>query len=239
MDPQGENFPMPLRKVLITGSSSGIGEATVDFLLEQGHEVWGIARREDNRSHPRFHAHTLDLIKIHTLRQKDFHLFTEVDAVILNAGQGLFGHLEKCSIKQIQQTFELNTLSPIYLVKYLLPNLKKKQLADIIFIGSEAALAGKKEGSVYCASKFALRGFAQSLRLECASTNVRISMIQPGMVRTPFFDSLSFKPQAGSMHALSPNAVASAVQMVLSAHPETIFDEILLTPQKRAIEKKK
>ena len=237
MGSKKENFFMPVRKVLVTGSSSGIGKAIVDHLLDQGHEVWGLARRAQQRDQDRFHPCSFDLNKIKAMHQKKFAQFSDIDAVVCNAGKGLFGQLEQLSIDQIQSTFELNTLSTIYLIKYLLPGLKKKASADLIFIGSKAALAGKSQGSIYCASKFALRGFAQSLRLECASTNVRVATIQPGMVRTPFFDSLSFQPKAGEMHALAPEEIARTVDFILSARRETIFDEIVLTPQKRAVKK--
>ncbi|MEM7175063.1 MAG: SDR family oxidoreductase [Chlamydiota bacterium] len=230
---------MSVRKILITGSSSGIGKAIVDHLLAQGHEVWGLSRRKQQRHHPQFHPCSLDLTKVSTMRQKDFAVFDAVDAVIFSAGKGLFGHLEQLSIQHIRDTFELNTLSVIYLIKYLLPGLKKKPSADIIFIGSKAALAGSKQGSIYCATKFALRGFAQSLRLECASTQVRVAIIQPGMVRTPFFDTLSFEPEVGEMHALDPKEVAHTVQLILSTQRETIFDEIVLSPQKQSVKKTK
>jgi short-subunit dehydrogenase len=88
----------------------------------------------------------------------------------------------------------LNFVSQSFLAKEFLPALKRKALADLIFIGSEAALAGSRKGSIYCASKFALRGFSQSLRDECAKSSVRVSLINPGMVKTDFFQSLTFEP---------------------------------------------
>ncbi len=226
------------RCVLVTGSSSGIGLAITLHLLAQGHTVWGVSRSKQVIDHPRFYSSPFDLTRLKTARTKDFSHFKTVDALVCNAGRGLFGHLEKCSIAAIQKTFELNTLSAIYLVKYFLPILKKKPLADIIFIGSRAALAGKKEGSIYCASKFALRGFAQSLRLECAPSSVRVATIQPGMVRTPFFETLAFEPQEGKMHAIDPQEIARTVELILASPPETVFDEIVLSPQKHAVKKK-
>ena len=241
MDTKQEAICMSVKKrrVLVTGSSSGIGRAITLHLLDQGHTVWGISRSsQQDIDHPRFNSFPFDLTRLKTAHAKDFSPFEPVDALICNAGQGLFGHLETCSIAAIQKTFEINTLSTIYLVKHLLPTLKQKDLADIIFIGSRAALAGKKEGSIYCASKFALRGFAQSLRLECASSSVRVATIQPGMVRTPFFNQLSFEPQEGKMHALDPREIARTVELILASPPEAVFDEIVLSPHKHAVKKK-
>ena len=70
------------------------------------------------------------------------------------------------------------------------PKLKRNGNSRVIYMGSEAALRGAKRGSLYCAAKFGLRGFAQSLRQECASSGVHVSIINPGMVNTPWFDRL-------------------------------------------------
>ena len=65
--------------------------------------------------------------------------------------------------------------------------MKKIGKGDVIFIGSEAALNGSRKGTIYCASKFALRGFAQALRDECSKSSIRVTIINPGMVKTGFF----------------------------------------------------
>lgn len=224
------------RKVLITGASRGIGKAAADLLLKEGHEVWGIARTISSE-HPRFHPHSLDLSDLDSLPEK-LQLFTHVDTIICNVGKGQFGHLEELSYHQIRSLIDLNFLSHVYLIKTLLPHLKKKEQADIIFIGSEAGLAGKRKGSIYCASKFALRGFAQSLRDECATSSVRVSLIQPGMVRTPFYDTLSFSPGDEPSHAILPEDVASMILAILNMRHDTVLDEIILSPKKKMIAKK-
>lgn len=227
---------MRLRKVLITGASRGIGRATAERLLDIGHEVWGIARTAE-KFHEKFHPHRIDLSDLEELPQK-LSPFRDMDTIICNVGKGYFGHLEELSFAQIRSLMDLNFLSHVCLIKELLPYLKKQEEADIIFIGSEAALAGKRKGSIYCASKFALRGFAQSLREECSTSTVRVSIIQPGMVRTPFYDSLSFDPGEDPSHAILPEDVAEMIDSILSMRHETIFDEIVLSPKKRVIQKK-
>ena len=164
--------------------------------------------------------------------------FQDVDAVVCNVGRGHFGHLEELSFKQIRSLIDLNFLSHVYLIKKLLPHLKKKQRADIIFIGSEASLVGKEKGSIYCSSKFALRGFAQSLRGECSRSSVHVSMIQPGMVRTPFYDTLSFQPGEEETHAILPEDVAEITALILKMRAGTVCDEIVLSPMKKVIQKK-
>jgi 3-hydroxy acid dehydrogenase/malonic semialdehyde reductase len=225
-----------MRRVLITGTSSGIGKATCIRLLSDGHEVFGIARRKQEIDHAHFHPAMIDLSKLDTLPEvcKCFHA---VDAIICNAGKGHFGHLEELSFEQIRSIIDLNFLSHVYLIKTLLPYLKTKEHADIIFIGSEAALKGKARGSVYAASKFAMRGFAQSLREECRASGVRVSIIHPGMVRSSFHDDLSFSPGDEPSHAIEPEDVAKIISMILAMRKGTVCDEICLTPHKTMIRK--
>jgi len=225
------------RRVLVTGASSGIGLAITEKLLEDGHEVWGIARRPQEKKHERFHPHSLDLSDLENLPDK-LEPFTAVDAIICNVGRGHFGNLEELSFEQIRSLIDLNFLSHVYLIKKLLPDLKKQSRADIIFIGSEASLAGKQKGSIYCASKFALRGFAQSLRDECSRSPVHVSMVQPGMVRTSFYDTLNFHPGNEETHAILPEDIAEMIALILKMRAGTVCDEIVLSPMKKVIQKK-
>ena len=225
------------RNVLITGVSSGIGAAIRNKLLKEGEEVFGISRQIPNYSHPHFHPYAIDLSDLKTLPSK-LASFENIDALICNVGRGHFGSLEELSLKQMHSLMNLNFFSHIYLIKTLLMSLKKKKRSDIIFIGSEASLAGKQKGSIYSASKFALRGFAQSLREECARTPLQISMIQPGMVRTSFYDHLYFEPGKEESHAILPEDIAEIVALILKMRQGTICDEIILSPQKKVIRKK-
>jgi NADP-dependent 3-hydroxy acid dehydrogenase YdfG len=122
-----------------------------------------------------------------------------------------------------------------YLTKALLPSLKRKAKADLIYIGSEAALKGSRKGAIYCASKFALRGFSQALREECAKSNVRVCLINPGMVKTEFFDQLAFEPGEDASNYLLPEDVAEAVSYVLGSNEQMVVDEINLNPLNRVV----
>ena len=118
----------------------------------------------------------------------------------------------------------------------VVPALKQRGKGDLIVIGSESALRAGRRGSVYCATKFGLRGFALSLREECSSAGVRVTVIHPGMTRTPFFDQLDFAPGPAAENAIEPEDVATAVNMVLDTRPETVFDEIEISPLKKVID---
>ena len=152
-----------------------------------------------------------------------------------NAGFGKFQSLENFSIKQIQSFLDLNLLSHILVCQFLVKHFKKKMGGDIIIMGSEAGVLGKKKSTLYSAAKFGLRGFSQALRDEASSSNIRVCLINPGMVRSPFFDNLNFYPGRNFENAIEPSDVAAAVMDILATRRGTIIDEINLSPAKKTI----
>ncbi len=232
------------RTVLVTGASSGIGRAIARNLLRQGHDVIGVSRDCGQFKTPmaNFYPSQLDLSLLDELPQKIRELegqFPALDAVVFSAGVGHFGSLEEFSHKQIQALMALNFTSPVFVTRTLLPFLKRKTRSDLIYIGSEAALKGSRKGTIYCASKFALRGFTQALREECSADNVRVCLINPGMVRTAFFDKLGFAPGDNDSNYLLPEDIADAVSYVIHSRAHTVIDEINLNPATKVVKKKK
>jgi NADP-dependent 3-hydroxy acid dehydrogenase YdfG len=229
-------------KILVSGSSSGIGLALCQQLLDDGHHLIGLARRTQSLQHANFIPLTIDLANLDTLptRLDELHRdHSPLDALICNAGQGHFGDLEQFSYAQIRTLIDLNFTSQAYLVRALLPAMKEQNQGHIVFTGSEAALRGTQKGSIYCAGKFALRGFAQALREECARSGIRITLVNPGMVRSSFFDELDFGPGADPDNYVEPEDVACVIAQALAARAGTVIDEINLSPQKKVIDFKK
>lgn len=231
------------RRVLVTGATSGIGRAICERLLGDGHRVVGIGRdfAKVDFGSDRFEAVELDLERLDELPAKLAELsrrLDDLDALVLNAGRGEFGHLEEFSYPQIRSLLDLDLVSPIFLARAFLPAMKRRGRGLLLFMGSEAALRGARRGSLYCASKFALRGFAQALREECAKSGVRVSVLHPGMVDTPFFYPLSFAPGEEPDQALAADEVADTVAFVLAQRPGMVLDEIVLSPLKRVVRSK-
>jgi NADP-dependent 3-hydroxy acid dehydrogenase YdfG len=232
------------RTVLVTGASSGIGRAIAQNLLQLGHAVIGASRdcRKFTRQMENFSPVQLDLSQLSELPKKIFQLqkkFPNIDAVVFSAGLGQFGSVEEFSYLQIEALMTLNFTSQVFLTKALLPALKRKASSDLIYIGSEAALKGSRKGAVYCASKFAVRGFTQALREECGKSNVRVCLINPGMVKTAFFEHLAFEPGDHDSNAILPEDVAAAVSYILGSREQIVIDEINMTPLNKVVKFKK
>lgn len=232
------------RTVLVAGASSGIGRAVARLLLAQGHTVIGLSRDKAKfrHGHPGFFAAELDLAELDGVEAGAKRLqaeFPDLDAVVFAAGYGQFGGLEQFSYSQIERLLTVNFTAQAFLTRALLPKLKQKTHSNLVYIGSEAALKGSRNGSIYCASKFALRGFTQALRDECGKTGVRVSLVNPGMVDTAFFETLNFAPGKQPEQALRAEDVAGAVAYVLNASPYCAVDEINLSPLNKVIDFKK
>ena len=229
------------RTLLVTGASKGIGRAIADKALAEGCRVIGISREWPSNagSGTAFTGISLDLSLTDDLpgKLKSLHLqHPEIDGIVCNAGIGRFGSLEEFSPAQIRELIDLNLTASILLAREVLPAFKKRNAGNLIFMGSEAAVSGGKKGAVYSATKFAVRGLAQSLREECAGSGVRVGIVNPGMVDTGFFDGMNFRPGKAPGDHLTPEDVADAVWLMLSARTGAVIDEINLSPQKKVIQ---
>ena len=226
--------------VLVTGSSSGIGYEITSNLLDLGAKVIGIARNHDksvleNKNYTTYSCDVSNHDKFETLLKQILKNHPQINCLVSNAGYGNFGPLENYSTLQINKFLATNLTAHLVITKHLLPHFKRNKMGDIIFIGSEAGLKGTKNGSLYCAAKFGLRGFSEALSKDVAKNNVKVCIINPGMVGTDFFKKLDFEPGDSEENTISLNDISSTVAYILGLSRNTIVDEINLSPLKKAI----
>jgi 3-hydroxy acid dehydrogenase / malonic semialdehyde reductase len=227
------------KKILITGVSSGIGKATAELLLKEGFSIVGISRRRSSLEGQKdFHSFCFDLTQLDQLPEffkKVEEAHPQIDGLICNAATGYFGHLEELCVTKMRKVVDLNFLSPVLLLHHFFPQFKKRKNGEIFLIGSEAADKEQKQGSIYGATKAALRSFARAIKEECRYSGVKVHLISPGMVRTPFYDDLSFSPSDKEDAALLPQDIAKIILFILTLEKQVLLEEITLSPLRKEI----
>ena len=181
------------KKVLITGGSSGIGKATAIDLVGKGAIVCITGRNkvklEKIASEINAIPIHLDVSKYNSIAVKTldaFHSMGGIDVLINNAGIGEFAKLEDIKINHFESIFATNVFGLTMLTQEVVKFFKTQQYGMIINIGSSAATSGFPSGSVYCASKFALRGLTECWRHELRRDNIRVVLVNPSEVPTAF-----------------------------------------------------
>ena len=225
------------KNIIVTGSSSGIGLSITKILLKNKANVIGISRKNPNFSSQNYQHIEFDLSKIESEYEKLRNLIKDkpIEGLISNAGSGKLESLENFSPKQITEFINLNLNSHIIITRLLLPNFKANNNGFLIYIGSEASYKVGKYGSIYSACKFGLRGFVKSIRIETSLNNVKVTQINPGIVKTPFYNNLKISPGTEHDEFIEPNDIADVVIDVLKMRKGTVIDEINLTSQKQII----
>lgn len=232
-----------MSNIVVTGASSGIGLALCNALVRRGDSVVGVARSApgelmdavtESGLYHHIQADLSELGGVDSVMQRIFSA-GQVETAVLCHGFGDFGNLEEFSAQRIERLINTNFTSHVLIARHLLPHLKRNGSGQLIFIGSEAGIRAGKRGAVYSAGKYALRGFARALREECASSEIRISIINPGMVNTHFFESLDFVPGEDEAHSLHADDVVRAIILAIDLPSNAVVDEIHISPLKRVI----
>ena len=204
-------------KVLITGGSSGIGKATAIELIKKGAKVSITGRdfnkldnvaTEINAIPVHLDVSNYDLIASKT--SEAISLMGGLDVLINNAGIGEFSKLEDVNVAQFEKVFSTNVFGLTILTQQVVKHFKKQQQGTIINIGSTAASSGFPTGSVYCASKFALRGLTECWRHELRRENIRVILVNPSEVTTAF-NSDNRKEREEVANKLSSYEIAHAI----------------------------
>jgi NAD(P)-dependent dehydrogenase (short-subunit alcohol dehydrogenase family) len=184
--------------VLITGSSSGIGQATARLFTERGWNVAATARNPADLS-PLTGANLLalpldvtDEASIASAVAETLARFGSIDVLVNNAGYGLFGPLEGTSTEQLEAQFRTNVFGVAAMIRQVVPLMRQRHAGTIITISSTGGRVASPFAAAYHASKYALEGLCESLRFELKPQGIRVKLVEPGHVKTGFIRSLSW-----------------------------------------------
>ena len=183
-----------MKKIFLTGASSGIGWAIAERLWAEGHEVWGTARDAERVPvFARLHAVALDLADAGAVRPSFEAALADAgyfDVVINNAGSGHFDPAASVSTEMVAQQFQVLALAQIQLCQLGLAAMQQSGGGMIINISSMAARLPVPYMSAYNAAKAAMASFTMTLQLELAGSNIHVIDIQPADIRTSFNDAV-------------------------------------------------
>lgn len=243
---------MPARRVaglrvVVTGGSSGIGRQLAMQLASSGARVLATARRANRLAEltdeiPATASGSIDTLA-GDLTDPEHRAaiaawtaghWGAIDVLINNAGGGAIGPFASADPERLRRIMEINFFAPVELTRQLMPLLRGGTRPAILIVGSVLALRGVPRKSEYCAAKFALRGWAESIRVELVHEGIEVLQIHPSTTRSEFFDSLTDTPAGESsknVGSMEPAAVASAAIRGLVRSRR----ELILSPGGRAL----
>ncbi len=237
--------------VLITGASSGLGAETACYLAAKGAVVFLGARRQDkieqlvsdiNKKGGQAYAVTIDVTNAQDLNKfvsVALKRFGKVDVLINNAGVMQRALIEELKVQEWEQMIDVNIKGMLYGIAAALPVMKIQQFGHIINVASVAGHKVNAGGTVYSATKFAVRALSEGLRQEVKPYNIRTTIISPGAMDTELVNGSSGAKSRENLqkyyeqNAISADAFARAVTYAIEQPEEVDINEILLRPTRQ------
>ncbi|MBU9724059.1 MULTISPECIES: SDR family NAD(P)-dependent oxidoreductase [Bacillaceae] len=187
--------------IAITGASSGIGRdmaievakrrGTPILLARSYEKLEKLAEEIEQSTNQRPHFYTLDVTNEDEVREvfeKIYKSVGTIDVLINNAGFAIFDYVHEATVDEVKSMFDVNVFGAIACTKLVLPHMIKNGKGHVIFVASQAGKLATPKSSGYSATKHAVLGFANSLRMELADRDIKVSTVNPGPIKTPFFD---------------------------------------------------
>jgi NAD(P)-dependent dehydrogenase (short-subunit alcohol dehydrogenase family) len=213
-----------MKKIFLTGASSGIGLATATLLAERGDEVWGTSRDLARLPQlPRFHPVRLDLGDLDSLGQSFANALRDAghfDVVINNAGSGHFGPGEFLTTEAVHRQFQTVVFAHIELCRVALAAMRAHGSGRILNVTSLASRLPVPFMGAYNAAKAAMASFTMSLQLELEGSSIRIIDVQPGDIRTEFNDVIAKTEMGDSRSTARVEKTWRAVDKNMKAAPK-------------------
>ncbi|SFS64351.1 SDR family oxidoreductase [Paenibacillus sp. BC26] len=234
--------------IVITGASSGIGEATAKSLAQKGAKVVLAARREERlvaivndikQSGGEAVSVRADVVSFEDM--ENLVAFTlshygRIDVWVNNAGVMPSSRLNELRVAEWDQMIDVNIKGVLYGIAAVLPIMREQQAGHIINLSSTSGYQVSPTSAVYAATKFAVRAISEGLRLEeSASSRIRSTVIAPGLTKTELFDTITspevqmIANQISDM-GISPTSIARAIAFAINEPDDTLISEIMVRP---------
>lgn len=232
--------------ILVTGASSGIGKATARSLLQQGHTVYVAARRWEAMQD--LAVQGAIPLRMDITREEDVAAVVKritrdhgaVDVLVNNAGYAIYGSVEETTLADARAQFDVNLFGLAHLTQLLIPAMRERGRGTIVNVSSMGGKIYTPLGAWYHATKHAVEGWSDALRIELKSFGIHVVVIQPGIIATefgevmtpPMLDRSGHGPYAKLAHAIAgskapmsqPRVVAEAiVRAVRARRPKTRY----------------
>ncbi len=223
-----------MKTVLITGASSGIGEATARYFLSRGWRVAATARKPETLGAwsrvENVIPLPLDVTSSDSVRTAIAHALQRLgslDVLVNNAGVGSAGPLEAIPLPEVEQHFQTNFFGPVRMIQGIVPIFREQKHGVIINVSSIVGRFGVPFISPYCAGKFAIEGLSESLYYELRPLNIRIKLVEPGGIKTNFRQVFAqhgaYEP---SLHAVDKRMQDSSADDSKLPGPESVAETI-------------
>ncbi|WP_036081571.1 SDR family oxidoreductase [Listeria cornellensis] len=241
--------------IVITGASSGIGEATAKLLAKKGHKIVLGARREDRlkeivedieKDGGSAVYQVTDVAKhdsVEALAKRALDTYSKIDVWLNNAGLMPHSTFDKRKVAEWDQMVDVNIKGVLYGIAAALPTMREQKSGHFINVSSIAGHQTHPGGGVYSGTKYAVRAISEALRQEeaAAKSNVRVTIISPGAVATELTHTITdedLKPGIEQLYnevAISPERVAETILFAMDTPADTAMNEILLRPTSQQV----
>ena len=228
---------------LVTGCSSGIGLETAVALAREGHFTFATMRnlkkvealekivKEENLPISILELDVDNKESMDNAIEKIMEQKGRIDTLVNNAGWGMWGTVEDVSIDEFKEQFETNFFSIVRMIQKIAPIMRKQKSGSIVNVSSVAGRIGFPVSPAYISSKFALEGLSECLRFELSPFGINVITIEPGVIKTNFFDSMKMakRSDSNSVYNDITSKVISGVKMMaeMGTDPKEVANAIL------------
>lgn len=235
------------RRALITGASSGIGKETAIAFANAGIDVTLVSRSMERLTPIAQHlrqlgvhaeAHSVDLANVSEVKAAIEAIAAAgppIDILVNSAGMGYTGELHSTPLQEWQQVIDLNVTSVLQCIQAVLPSMRDRQMGTIVNIASIAGYQAFPGWGAYNVSKAALISLSKTLSAEERANGIRVTIVSPGAVNTPIWDTDTVQADFSRDKMLTPDVVAQSILHTVLMPPQAVIEELILTPSAGAL----